>query len=87
MQLKGKKKKKMEIYAVYGEGAVIDQRCQKGLVKFCDRDFSMDDTPQSGRPTEVDSKTLIESNHHHTMGKRADILKICQSSAENHLHH
>ena len=87
MQLKGKKKKKKEIYAVYGEGAVIDQRCQKGLVKFCDRDFSMDDTPQSGRPTEVDSKTLIESNHHHTMGKRADILKICQSSAENHLHH
>ena len=26
MQLKGKKKKKMEIYAVYGEGAVIGQR-------------------------------------------------------------
>ena len=29
-----RKKKKKEIYAVYGEGAVIDQRCQKGLVKF-----------------------------------------------------
>ena len=42
---------------MYGEGAVIDQRCQKGLVKFCDRDFSLDDTPQSGRPTEVDSET------------------------------
>ena len=89
MQLKGKKKEK-EIYTVYGEGAVTDQMCQKGLVKFSDRDFSLDDTPQSGRPVEVDSdqiETLIESNHHHTVGRRADILKICKSSAENHLHH
>ena len=72
---------------MYGESAMIDQMCQKGLVKFCDRDFSLDDSPQSSRPVEVDSETLIESNHHHTMGKRADILKLCKSSAENHSHH
>lgn len=72
---------------MYGEGAVIDQMCQKGLVKFCDRDFSLYHSPRSSRPVEVDSETLIESNHHHTMGKRADILKLCKSSAENHSHH
>ena len=85
MQLKGKKKK--------GDLCSVWWRCcdwskvSEGFGEVCDRDFSLDDTPQSGRPTEVDSETLIESNHHHTMGKRADILKICQSSAENHLHH
>ena len=47
MQLKGKKKKKeKEIYTVYGEGVVTDQMCQKDLVKFSDRDFSLDQVDQ-----------------------------------------
>ena len=60
-QLKCKKK----ICAVYGEGAVTDQMCQKWFVKFCAGDFSLDDAPWSDRPVKVDQnqiETLIESN-------------------------
>ena len=66
--------------AVYGEGAVIDQMCQKWFVKFCAGDFLLDDdAPRSGRPVEVDIneiKTLIENDQHYTTWKIADILEI-----------
>ena len=44
-----------KVCAVYGEGAVTDQTCQKWFAKFCAGDFSLDDAPRSGRPVEVDS--------------------------------
>ena len=50
---------------MHGEGAVTDQTCQKWFVKFRAGDFSLDDSPQSGRPVEVESdqiKTLVENN-------------------------
>ena len=78
-----------KICAVYGEGAVTDQTCQKWFVKFCARDFSLDDDPQSGRPVEVDSdqiEILIENNQSYTMREIANILKISKASVENHLH-
>ena len=71
-----------KVCAVYGEGAVTDQMCQKWFVKFCAGDFSLDDVPQSGRPVEVDSdqiETLIENNQRYTMWEIADILKISKS--------
>ena len=34
-----------KICAVYGEGAVIDQICQKWFAKFSARDSSLDDAP------------------------------------------
>ena len=40
--------------AVYGEGAVTDETCQKWLAKFCAGDFSLDDAPRSGRPVALD---------------------------------
>ena len=67
MQLKWKKRKTC---AVYGEGAVTDQTCQKQFVKFCAGDFSLDNAPWSGGPVEVNSdqiKTLIENNQCSTM--------------------
>ena len=33
----------IKMCAVYGEGAVTDQMCQKWFVKFCAGDFSLDD--------------------------------------------
>ena len=53
---KGKNATEMQrkISAVYGEGAVTDQKCQKWFVKFHVGDFSLDNAPQSGRPVEVD---------------------------------
>ena len=42
------------ISAVYGEGAVTEQMCQKWSVKFSAGDFSLDDAQQQGRPVEVD---------------------------------
>ena len=53
--------------------------CQKWFVKFCARDFSLDDAPWSGRPVEVDSieiETVIENNQHYTIPERANILKL-----------
>ena len=57
------------ICAVYGEGAMTDRMCRKWFAQFCAGDFSLDDTPRSGRPTEVDSdqiETLIENNQRYT---------------------
>ena len=34
------------VCAVYGEGAMTDQTCQKWFVKFCAGDFSLDNAPQ-----------------------------------------
>ena len=50
---------------MYGEGAVIDQMCQKWFEKFRARDFSLDNAPWSGRPVKIDSdlmETLVENN-------------------------
>ena len=44
-----------KICAVNGEGAVIDQKCQKWFAKFRARDFSLDVAPQSDRPFEIDN--------------------------------
>ena len=38
-----------KICAVYGEGAVTDQMCQKWFAKFYDGDFSLEDAIRSGR--------------------------------------
>ena len=47
-----------KICAVYGEGAVTDQTCQKWFEKFHAGDFSLDDAPWSGRPVQVDSDQI-----------------------------
>ena len=60
MQLKCKNK----ICAVYGEGTVTDQTCQKWFAKFCAGDFSPANAPWLGRPVEVGSdqtETLLRT--------------------------
>ena len=57
--------------------------------KFCARDFSLGDAPQSGRSVEVDSdhlETLNENSYHYTTQEIASILKISKSSVKDHLH-
>lgn len=54
-----------KICAVYGEGGVSDQTCQKWFVKFQAGDLSLGVAPQLGRAVEVDTdqvKTLIEQS-------------------------
>ena len=78
-----------KICAVYGEGVVTDQTCQKWFSKFRAGDFLLDNAPQSGRSVEVDSdqiETIIENNQRYTTQEIAEILKIPKSSVENHLH-
>ena len=68
--------------AVYKEGAVTDQMCQKWFAKFRDGDFLLEDSPWLGRWVEVDSdqiKTLIEINQCYTTWERTDILKVSKS--------
>ena len=67
------------ICAVYGEGAITDQ---KWFAKFQAGDFSINNAPWSGRPVEVDSnpiETFIENDQHYTMQEIADILTISKS--------
>ena len=49
------------ICAVYGEGAVTDQMCQKWFAKFHAGDFSLDDAPPLGRQVKVDSDQIERS--------------------------
>ena len=46
--------------ALYGEGALTDRTCQKCFARFCTGDFSLDNSPQLGRPVEV-SRDQIET--------------------------
>ena len=83
------KTQKKKMCAVYGEGAVTDWTRQKWFAKFCAGDFSLDNAPWSGRPSEVESNqidTLTENNQRYTTREIANILKISKSSVENHLH-
>ena len=78
---KGKNITEMQkkICAVYGEGAVTAQICQKYSVKFYAGDFSLDNAPQSGGPVEVDShqiKELTGNNQPSTTWEIANTLKI-----------
>ena len=68
--------------AVCGDGAVTDQTCQKWSAKFCAGDFSLNGSPRSGKPVEVDSdqtETLTENDQHSTIQATADILKLSKS--------
>ena len=42
-----------KICAVYGDGAVTDQTCQKWFTKFRAGDFSLDDAPWLGIPVKL----------------------------------
>ena len=85
---KGKNATEMQkkICAVYGEGPVTDWMCQKGFMKFCTRDFLLEDAPV------VDQLKLMTMQLRHwekqcyMMQEIADVLKISKSSVENHLH-
>ena len=51
-----------KVSAVYRQGAVTDQMCQKWFVKFYARGFSLDDASWLGIPVEVhrDQKLLVK---------------------------
>ena len=81
---KGKNEIEMQqkICAVYGEGALTDQMCQKWFAKFPGEEFSMDDASRLGRLVEVDGdqiQTLIENNQHYVTQETASILKTSKS--------
>ena len=68
--------------AVYGEGAVTDQMCQKWFAKFHAGDFSLHNDPWLGRLLEIDNdqtETLTENNQRYTTWEIANILKISKS--------
>ncbi|KAL1139196.1 hypothetical protein AAG570_009255 [Ranatra chinensis] len=78
-----------KICAVYGEDAVTERVCQKWFSRFRSGNFSVQDAPRSGRPTEINSdevKEMVDTNPRYTTRQIADILKISKSSVENHLH-
>ena len=61
-RLKTQLKHKKKTCAMYGEGAVTDQMCQKWFARFCAGGFSVHDVPHSGRPAEVGSDQIKTIN-------------------------
>ncbi|XP_076235874.1 histone-lysine N-methyltransferase SETMAR-like [Calliopsis andreniformis] len=62
--------------------------CQRWFKKFRAGDFDLNDTPRSGRPTEVDDdkiKAIIELNQRYTTREIVETLNICYSSVHHHL--
>ncbi|CAK9827264.1 Histone-lysine N-methyltransferase SETMAR [Anthophora retusa] len=77
-----------KLQKVYGESALKERQCQRWFKKFRAGDFDLNDTPRSGRPTEVDDdkiKALIESNKRYTTREIAEMLDIHHSSVHDHL--
>ena len=63
----------------YRKGAVTDQTYQKWFGKFCARDFSLDNAPQSDRPVEINRdqiETLIENNQCYTSWEMNQNIQI-----------
>ena len=73
---------------VYGEEALKDRQCRNWFDKFRAGDFSLKDEQRSGRPNEVDFdkiKAIIESDHHLTVQKIEEMLKIPKSTIVRHI--
>ena len=75
-----------KISAVYGEGAVTDQTCQKWFLNFHAGNFSLVGQIVLLEVGSDQNQTLIENNEHYAMQKIANILKISKSSVEYLLH-
>lgn len=77
-----------KLCAVYGEECLTERQCQRWFARFRSGDFDLEDTPRSGRPTEVDDdkiKAMIETNRRSTTREIAEKLGISHTSVENHL--
>ena len=74
-----------KICAVYGEGAVTDQTCQKWSVKFHAGDFLLDVAPWSGRWVEVDSDIHWEQStlYHVRESRHTQNIQINKFIGEN----
>ena len=82
-----RKKKKIKVCPLYGEGAVTDETCQKWFAKFHAGGFTLDSTLWSGRVVDSNPiKTLTENNQCYTTQEIAYILKTSKWSTESHLH-
>ena len=67
---------------MHGEGAMTNWMWQKEYLKFCARDFWLDDVLQFGGPAEVNSnqtETIIENSQRSVTQEIDDILKISKS--------
>lgn len=54
-------------------------------MNFCDVDFLLNDAPQLGRPSDVDSNqlnTLFENNQHYTTQEITNIFQISKMNIE-----
>ena len=77
--------KTKKICAMYGEGAVTDQMCQKSFAKFCAEDFLLDDAPWSGRQQKsiaIKSRHWEQSTSYH-MGDDTLNIQIDKVIGEN----
>ena len=78
----------VEMNSVYGSSTVSEKTVQKWFRRFRDGDYSCEDTPRSGRPTEFDAqalKSLVESDPKVTVRELAERMKAPKSSIHFHL--
>lgn len=76
------------IRAVYGEDAIVDRTAQKWFKHFKEGNFSLEDSPRSGRPSEFDEdrlNDLIHDDPRQTTRELAEKLGCGQTTVVRHL--
>lgn len=77
------------ICGVVGEGTVSERTCNLWFCRFRCGDYSIDDRPRSGRPSECDVdelRRLVESDPRQTTRCLASLLGCTHGTVERHLH-
>lgn len=77
-----------DICKVYGEGVLGVSTAQKWFAKFKNGDFDLEDTPRSGRPSEIDEdrlKALLKEDGRQTTRELAEKMDCSAMTISNHL--
>ena len=77
-----------QFHNAYGEKLLTEPQCQNWFARFRSGDFDLKDTPDSGRPTEVDDdkiKAIIGNNRCRTTREIAEKLNMSHACVERHL--
>jgi len=73
---------------LYGDNALKERQYRNCFTKFRSGDFSLEDEPRSGRPSEVDDdqiKALIDLNRHVTEREIVEKLNIPKSTVHERI--
>lgn len=78
-----------DICDVYGEEAITHSTCKNWFKRFRSGEFSLEDAPRSGRPSEIESDeimAMITNDRHLTTQEIADRFNVTRQTVGAKLH-